>query len=104
MTPVSDVVWLYAVAPAAEPPDTTGMSGVAGEPVRRVTDGALTAVVGSVPTADFAEEPLKDHLEDLRWLEEAARAHHQVIDTVFRGGDVVPLQFATVYHDDEAVR
>ncbi|HEY3479365.1 MAG TPA: GvpL/GvpF family gas vesicle protein [Streptomyces sp.] len=104
MTSVGDVVWLYAVAPAAPPPDTTGMSGVAGEPVRLITDGCLSAVVGSVPTADFAEEPLKNHLEDLRWLEAAARAHHQVIDSVFRGGDLVPLQFATVYRDDEAVR
>ncbi|MEV6012937.1 GvpL/GvpF family gas vesicle protein [Streptomyces sp. NPDC051976] len=104
MTTVSDVVWLYAVAPAGDPPDTGRMSGVAGEPVRLVTEGTLAAVVGGVPAADFAEAPLKEHLEDLRWLEEAARAHHQVIDTVFRGGDVVPLQFATVYHDDEAVR
>jgi gas vesicle protein GvpL/GvpF len=101
---MSGVVWLYAVTAADARPDTTGLSGVAGEPVRAVTVDPLAAVVGTVPTADFAEEPLKEHLEDLRWLEAAARAHHGVIDTVFHGGDVVPLQFATVYHDDDAVR
>ncbi|MBY8882228.1 GvpL/GvpF family gas vesicle protein [Actinacidiphila acidipaludis] len=105
---MNDLVWIYAVTTGPGPPEAAGLSGVAAEPVRAVEgEGGgegLTAVVGTVPAADFAEDPLKDHLEDLRWLEAAARAHHEVIDTVFRHGDTVPLQFATVYRDDDSVR
>jgi hypothetical protein len=72
--------------------------------VRLITEGALAAVAGAVPLSEFGEEPLKEHLEDLRWLEAAARAHHEVIDAFSRSGEVVPLQFATVYRDDAAVR
>jgi hypothetical protein len=118
---MTGLVWMYAVITAADATAPDDLPGVAGEPVRVVraaaseTDGAsadetatvhgtVAAVVSSVPEAEFAEEPLKQHLEDLRWLESAARAHHRVIDTAFRRGDIVPLQFATVYRDDDSVR
>jgi len=104
---MSGAVWLYAVVPAGGPAaGDVGVTGVAGEPVRLVTEGGLAAVVGSVPLSDFAAGPLKEHLEDLRWLEGAARAHHGVIETLSRSAtaDVLPLRFATVYHDDDAVR
>lgn len=100
--------WLYAVttAPAdgGPPKALTGVAGVAGEPVRLVVGSGLAAVVGSVPLSDFDEEALRDHLEDLRWLERAARAHHYVINEAARHGQVVPLRFATLYHDDDRVR
>lgn len=108
---MNGAVWVYAVVP--EPAGDSGAgagplagdtTGVAGESVRLVGQGGLAAATGSVPLSDFAEQPLKDHLEDLRWLEAAARAHHQVIEELHRATDVVPLQFATVYHDDDAVR
>lgn len=102
---MSEAVWLYAVVRAgARTAGPAGPTGVADEPVRLVTEGPLAAAVGSVPLSDFAEQPLKDHLEDLRWLEAAARAHHRVIDGLSDAGEVVPLQFATVYRDDAAVR
>lgn len=102
---MSDAVWLYAVVPAGtRAPGPPAPTGVADEPVRLVAEGSLAAAVGSVPLGDFAEQPLKDHLEDLRWLEAAARAHHQVIDALSGVTEAVPLQFATVYRDDAAVR
>jgi Gas vesicle synthesis protein GvpL/GvpF len=101
---MTGLVWIYAVTRVAAPLETEELTGVAGEPVRLVEGAPLAAVVGTVPEADFAEEPLKDHLEDLRWLEAAARAHHRVIDAAFGHGDTVPLQFATVYRDDDSVR
>lgn len=102
---MSDAVWLYAVVPAGtRTPGPPAPTGVADEPVRLVAEGPLAAAVGSVPLGDFAEQPLKEHLEDLRWLEAAARAHHQVIDALSAATEAVPLQFATVYRDDAAVR
>lgn len=101
-----EATWLYAVtSPEAVgggvPADVTG---VAGEPVRVVEGAGLAAVVGSVPLADFDERALRAHLEDLRWLERTARAHHRVIDAAADRGHVVPLRFATLYHDDHRVR
>ncbi|MBL1100251.1 GvpL/GvpF family gas vesicle protein [Streptomyces coffeae] len=104
----SHATWLYAVTtapPGNGPPQAlTGVTGVAHEPVRLVVGSGLAAVVGSVPLSDFAEEALRDHLEDLRWLERTARAHHRVINESAHHGQVVPLRFATLYHDDDRVR
>ncbi|ATL87204.1 hypothetical protein SMALA_6984 [Streptomyces malaysiensis subsp. malaysiensis] len=94
--------WLYAVTAAPEdgtPPQ--GLTGVADEPVRLVEGAGLAAVVGSVPLADFDEDALRGHLEDLEWLERTARAHHRVINGAARHGQVIPLRFATLYHDDD---
>ncbi|MBV9025619.1 MAG: GvpL/GvpF family gas vesicle protein [Streptomycetaceae bacterium] len=100
----TSAIWLYAVVPAAQRGAPAGLTGVAGEPVRLITGERLSVLVGDVPLSDFDHDPLRDHLEDLRWLEEAARAHHRVIDAAARSSDVVPLRFATLYHDEAAVR
>jgi hypothetical protein len=87
--------------------DLTGpgrLTGVADEAVRLVGSGGLSAVVGSVPLSDFAQEALRGHLEDLRWLEAAVRAHHKVIDAAAGVARVLPLRFAVLYHDDSRVR
>jgi hypothetical protein len=96
--------WLYAVASAADQDALSGVTGLAGEPVRVVEAAGLAAVVGTVPLGDFGEEPLRAHLDDLHWLEEAVRAHHRVIGAAARAGGVLPLRFATLYTDDDRVR
>ncbi|WP_405998903.1 GvpL/GvpF family gas vesicle protein [Streptomyces sp. NBC_00829] len=102
------VTWLYAIAFEAHPVTGVGgppaLMGVAGEPVHVVEESGLLAIVGSVPVRDFGEEELRERLQDVDWLETAARAHHKVISTVAREGDIVPLRFATIYHDDDRVR
>jgi hypothetical protein len=104
----SCVTWLYAVAFDAHPVtgvrETPALTGVAGEPVHVVEESGLLGIVGSVPVSDFGEEELRERLQDLEWLEAAARAHHKVISTVAREGDIIPLRFATIYHDDDRVR
>src|SRR4051794_36070272 len=63
-------VWVYAVrggeAPAPE------ASGVSGEPVRCVRAAGLTAVVGTVPLAEFGAEALQRNLNDFDWLADTA--------------------------------
>ncbi|MFI0776599.1 GvpL/GvpF family gas vesicle protein [Streptomyces sp. NPDC021212] len=105
MTEEALATWLYAVTAAREESAApAGLTGVADEPVRLVGNAGLAAVVGSVPLDDFGEEPLRAHLEDLPWLERAARAHHRVIGRAAGYGQVIPLRFATIYHDDGRVR
>lgn len=92
--------WLYSLVPANRlpPPD---LVGVADESLRIVTGPEIAAVAGSVPRADFDEEPLRAHLEDPAWLERTARAHHRVVDALARSGPALPMRFATMYRDDQ---
>jgi hypothetical protein len=97
-------VWVYAVTGTAAANSLGGARGVAGGPVRTVTVAGLTAFVEDVPLDAFGESALRRNLEDLAWLENAARAHHRVIDAAARDGPVVPMRLATVYRGEEGVR
>ncbi|MGW0822629.1 GvpL/GvpF family gas vesicle protein [Streptomyces sp. NPDC002845] len=80
------------------------LTGVAGVPPKQLTHHGLVAVVSTVPEADFAEEPLREHLEDLAWLTATARAHQGVIDALTTVTTPLPLRLATVFRDDSGVR
>lgn len=99
----SEVVWVYAVTTHADPARLSGLTGVAGEPVRLVNEGRLSAVVGSVSDSSFGELTLPGFLADIQAIEEAGRAHHRVISLVACDGPVLPLRLATVYADDETI-
>ncbi|SBT48632.1 GvpL/GvpF family gas vesicle protein [Micromonospora auratinigra] len=96
-------VWLHGVLADAAPTTLAGIAGIAGTPVRPVPGAGLVAVVSDAPLAEYGEEALRRNLEDLAWLERAARAHHAVVDALARSGAVVPARLATVYRDDDRV-
>ncbi|RIQ21486.1 GvpL/GvpF family gas vesicle protein, partial [Jiangella rhizosphaerae] len=99
--------YLYAVAAPVGDDVLGGLRGVAGEPVRAVRHRDLVAVVGTVDVGSdgaFGEEALARNLNDLDWLEAAARAHHAVIDGVARAVPAAPLRLATIVADDDGVR
>lgn len=78
--------------------------GVAEEPVRLLEHGRLAGVWSPVPAADFDEEPLRAHLEDIGWLERTARAHQEVVDAVSARAAVLPLRMAVLYRGEDALR
>jgi hypothetical protein len=92
-------VWVYAVADHAEG-DVLLPAGVAGTPVRAVAAAGLTVLTSDVDLAEFGEAALSRNLENLEWLEEVARAHHDVVDAAVRLFPVLPARFATVYNSD----
>jgi hypothetical protein len=96
-------VWVYAVAERRAASRAERVAGVGGNPVRAVVAGGLGAVAEDVPLDEFGEAALRRNLEDLSWLEAAARAHHRVIDAVAEQGPVVPMRLATVYRSDAGV-
>lgn len=96
-------VWLYAVTSGRADDSLGGLSGLDGQPVRTVTEAGLSAAVTTVRLAEFGEQALRRHLEDMAWLETAARAHHLVIETLASRQPVVPMRLATVYRDDRGV-
>lgn len=96
--------YVYAVCRPFDTAPLDVLTGVGGYPVHFVVEGDLAAVVSTVPLDEFDEQALHTKLEDLRWLEEVARAHHGVVDEVALRVVTVPLRLATVYRGDERVR
>ncbi|WP_306316367.1 MULTISPECIES: GvpL/GvpF family gas vesicle protein [unclassified Streptomyces] len=96
--------YVYAVCHPLGAPLQAQLTGVAGGPARQLEHHGLVAVIGSVPERDFAEAPLRAHLEDLDWLTETARAHQSVIAALATVTSPLPLRLATVFHDDSGVR
>ncbi len=97
-------VYLYAIARDGGAGPDPGLTGIEGGPVRAVAAAGLVAYVGTVPLERFGEEALRRNLEDLVWLEETARAHHDVVDAVARDVPLAPVRLVTVYRDDAQVR
>jgi hypothetical protein len=100
-------VWVYAVTPGLDPerrPGLTGLTGVAGEPVRAVTESGLSAVVGSLGDENSGGTPLSSLLVGLAAIETTGRAHHEVIAHLAMDVPVVPVRLATVYPDDTTIR
>ncbi|MEU5423031.1 GvpL/GvpF family gas vesicle protein [Streptomyces sp. NPDC001407] len=103
------LLYAYAVArdadlPAAALTTVTEVEGVTGRRVRAVRERDLVALVEPVPAAEFDEAPLREHLEDLAWLERVARGHQRVVDAATALACVLPLRLATVYRDEAGVR
>ncbi|MET8689912.1 GvpL/GvpF family gas vesicle protein [Streptomyces sp. NPDC004732] len=99
-----DLRYVYAVCRPLAAPLAADLTGVGGEPPRQLVHGDLVALVGPVPERDFAEKPLRGHLEDLDWLSGTARAHQRVIDALTTVTCPLPLRLATVFRDDSGVR
>jgi len=100
----ADGVWAYCVA-RDDHPLTEVRAGVhpEGEPAW-LRHGSLALLCSPVPLAEFGAEPLRENLNDLRWLERVARAHESAIEDAFEGGTVVPLRLATIFTGEAAAR
>src|SRR5690606_12514318 len=72
--------------------------------VEALPQGTLCAVTSQVHLAAFGEEPLKQHLEDLAWLERVARVHDAVLARLLDAGSVVPFRLFTIFTTEERVR
>jgi hypothetical protein len=60
--------------------------------------------VSTVSLAEFGEEPLRQNLEELVWLERTARQHDEVVRVAADHGATAPLRMLTICHDDAGVR
>ncbi|MFI9804754.1 GvpL/GvpF family gas vesicle protein [Streptomyces sp. NPDC052301] len=96
--------YVYAVCRLFDTPLQMQLTGIGGAPPALVHHHGLVAVVSTVPEADFREEALKAHLEDLDWLAATARAHQGVIDALTTVTTPLPLRLGTVFRDDSGVR
>ena len=95
-----DLLWAYCVvgADAPLPGDLVGVAD--SQPVRKVAHGDLAVLVSAIPSGEFGAEPLRENLNDLRWLEGTARAHEVVLERVFEDTTIVPLRMCTIYETE----
>ncbi|MFJ8637100.1 GvpL/GvpF family gas vesicle protein [Streptomyces sp. NPDC093568] len=97
--------YVFAVCRDADPAVVRDLPGIDdAAPVRALPLGTLTAVIQSVPAADFTDEAWQSRLSDQRELERYARAHHEVVSAAAAASPTVPLPLATLYHGDERAR
>jgi Gas vesicle synthesis protein GvpL/GvpF len=99
-------VWAYAINDSRAEDLAAGLSwltGVGGAPVRVAACSGLSMLVSDVSLAEFGQAALRRNLENLDWLDEVARAHHQVIEAAARLFPLLPTRLATVYSSDTAV-
>jgi len=98
-----DAVWVYCVVRADGASAPEG-AGVAGGRVELVESGELAAMVGAVPFAEFGEEPLRQNLNELPWLERVARAHEAVLEHALADRAIAPMRLCTIYESADRVR
>ena len=95
--------WVYCVVPAERQlPD--GLIGLAGGTPVAIAAGGLAAVASPVPLDTYGEEPLRENLNDLDWLERMARTHETVIERMLAAGAVVPVRVCTMYSSEQQVK
>lgn len=103
-TQEGELFWAYCVLSTGDP-HPTGVPGVGGAaPVEQLGTGGLSALVSRVPRSEFGEGPLRENLNDLAWLERAARAHELVLDQALASATIVPLRLCTLYETEDSVR
>lgn len=96
--------YLYAVSRDLDPRALDGLTGLGGGHLDLVEHQGLVAVVSTVDLEEYGEEGLRRNLEDLAWLETAARGHDAVIHAVATAAPTAPLRLATICLDDAGVR
>ncbi len=98
-----DLLYIYGIATAGggepQPP-----SGVGGAEVERIAHGQLLVIASRVPSAEFGQGVVDDHLEDAEWVERNVRAHDAVLRAFARSGPVIPFRFGALYESLESLR
>jgi hypothetical protein len=95
--------YMFAVASGLDPGDLAGQEGLDGQPLALVEHDGLQAVVCDVDLDEFGEEPVRQNLEQLPWVEKVARTHDSVVRTIAARATLAPLRLITVCLDDDSV-
>jgi hypothetical protein len=101
-----DLGWyVYCVVGAERVSLPTALAGIdSAHPVSVLSRGDIAAVVSRVALNEFGEEPLRERLADMAWLERTARAHEDVLDVVARQTTPIPMRLCTIYRDEDGVQ
>jgi hypothetical protein len=100
-----DLTYLYAIVPRS------GLLPALGD-LRGVDDtllderdlGGLCAVLSNVPATEWGPDVIDEHVKDMDWLAPRATSHQAVVAALHKAApSLLPLPFATLYHQRAAV-
>jgi hypothetical protein len=101
----SELGWyVYGVVGAETAPAWTATGTDRQRSVSTVREGSVAAVVSRVPLDEFGEARLREHLADMGWVEETARAHEEVLEQTRSQVTVIPMRMCTVYRTEASLR
>jgi hypothetical protein len=102
--PRGEAWWAYCILadPDAAPLGAPGVERK--HEVELVQEGELVALVSAVPLSEYSDDRLREHLNDIEWVERVARAHERVLDQTLQRATILPLRLCTLYRDQEGVR
>lgn len=102
---MTDGLYIYGLAAAGTLQLGHELPGIEGtRAVRCLTHGEICALVSDVSLEQFQEEPLREHLADMSWVERIARTHQRVLDAVLDQTTPIPMRLCTVYRDERGLR
>jgi hypothetical protein len=61
----------------------------------------IQAVISGVDYEEFNEYKIKEQVNNLKWVEEKAFVHENIIEEIMENYPVVPMQFCTIYKSKE---
>ncbi len=96
------VYGLVADGALAAAPDLPGVD--AAHAVECLSERDVCALVSKVGLDQFDEQPLREHLADMAWVEQTARRHQQVLDSVLDKCTPIPMRLCTLYGDEDGLR
>jgi Gas vesicle synthesis protein GvpL/GvpF len=97
--------YVYCVVDGDHAPAPADLAGVdPRHPVHALEQDGLAAIVSRVPLDEFGEEPLREHLSDMTWLERTARRHEHVQERMTAAGTPIPMRLCSIYRDESGVR
>lgn len=69
-----------------------------------VQENGLGMLVCPVPEAEYNEEALHLHMEDMPWVESHARRHEEILLKMMESFPVIPMPFCTIFRETENIR
>ncbi|WP_158737361.1 GvpL/GvpF family gas vesicle protein [Alteribacillus sp. YIM 98480] len=94
------LIYLYAFIPRREYEQTEidSLEGIeAPYEVEFISFKEITAAVTKVPEEEYSEANLQKNVENLRWLQEKAYHHHNLMNQLHTHFTVLPLKFGTIH-------
>ena len=93
------LLYLYGIVREARP-----LPAALATRLRLVSHDRLSALVESVPEAEFSPEVLDDKLQSLEWVAARAGEHQAVLEQVMHEGSVVPARLCTMFSGPSALK
>lgn len=98
------ILYAYAIVSADEIPDDDLPDPVPGAlDVRPVVLAPWAMIVSAVDRADYSQDAIDEHSEDLEWLGSVGWGHQRVNSALAAAGDVIPLRAFTLFSDETSV-